>query len=384
MNERKKILLETMKKLNKNMGKGFIEFADTSPEKEVIPFGIEALDKFYGGGVVRRKFTVDFGGEDTGKSTRALHLTANAQKLGHICCYIDLERKFDKERAKQLGVDLDDLVLIQTAKTAEESMDAIRILAQEKVVDLIVLDSIQSMSPKGEQETKKGKVKSIEDDEVALLARKLGKFFRVVSPDIFRANIAVYLIGQVRQNLGGFFTFADLSGGNALKHFMSMCTFSRKGQKSDFPVEKKKIEITTPDGEKHKKTVTEVIGFDCVLKMVKSHIGDSVREGKDIHIPFYYNTGFHPPLSISNPHATDEKMLKNAVETSTAIEGVNPFKSEKAGKIISDDVIPEGIKHLIPDVNSIIEDDLEKLKKDGVSVEKPKKRGRGRPKKEKI
>ena len=330
MSERKKLLIETMKKLNKQMGKGFIDFGDSSPDKEVIPFGIKQLDDFFGGGVVRRKFTVDFGSEDTGKSSRALHLTANAQKNGDICCYIDLERKFDKDRAGQLGVNLDELVLIQTAKTAEDAMDAIRLLAQEKVVDLIVLDSIQSMSPKGEQETKKGKVKSIEDDEVALLARKLGKFFRVVSPDIFRANIAVYLIGQVRQNLGGFFAFADLSGGNALKHFMSMCIFSRKGQKADFPVVKKKTEITTPDGTTHKKTITEVIGFDCVLKMVKSHISNSVRENETVHIPFYFKTGFHEPsedkkeetnqtLEKGADYPITQEQIENSIKTSTDI-----------------------------------------------------------------
>lgn len=358
MNERKKLLVETMKRLNKKMGKGFVEFAETSPEKEVISFGIKELDKFFGGGVPRRKFTVDFGGEDTGKSTRALHLTANAQKTGNICCYIDLERKFSKERAVQLGVNVEELVLIQTAKTAEAAMDAIRMLAQDKVVDLIVLDSIQSLSPKGEQETKKGKEKSIEDDEVALLARKLGKFFRVVSPDIFRANIAVYLIGQVRQNLGGFFAFADLSGGNALKHYMSLCTFSRKGQKADFPVEKKKVELKTPDGEIHKKTITEVIGFDCVIKMVKSHIGDSAREGQTIHIPFYFQTGFiSPKLEGDEPLSNHHPM--------EVFDGENNILKESEEYELTKD---ETIK-------------IETPKPEDIVKEKPKKRGRGRPKK---
>lgn len=294
-NERKKRLLETMKKLNKDKGKDFVDFATASPDNEVISFGVKELDKFFGGGVPRRKFTVDFGAEDTGKSSRALHLTANAQKEGNIVCYIDLENKFDKDRASHLGVNIDDLVLVQGVKNAEDSMDAIRTLAQDKVVDLIVLDSIQAMSPRGERETKKGKEKSIEDDEMALLARKLGKFFRVVSPDIFRANIAVYLIGQIRMNLGGFFAFADLSGGAALKHNMSLCVFSRKGQKADAPSKKERKEIITPDGETIKKTVTEVLGFDVVLKMVKSHISNAAREGADIHLPFLYNSGFLPP-----------------------------------------------------------------------------------------
>jgi protein RecA len=320
--ERRKALEQTLKNINKELGKDFFGFADEAPEAEVIPFGIEALDKFYGGGVPRRKFTVDFGSEDTGKSSRALHLVANAQKQGLIACYIDLERKFDKTRAEQLGVNLEELVLNQVAKTAEEAMDAIRTLAQDKVVDLIIVDSIQAMSPKAEQESKKGVQRSIEENEMALLAQKLGKFFRIVSPDIFRANIAVYLIGQVRMNIGGFFAFADLSGGNALKHWMSFCSFSRKGQKADAPTIKQEVPVETPDGTIMKKKDI-AIGFDCVMKVEKSHIAGSAKENQEIHLPFYYDTGFNEPsLAETNPHATDKEALKQAVISSTAVEGV--------------------------------------------------------------
>jgi len=336
--ERRKKLEETLKDINKSLGKDFFGFANEAPESEVIPFGIEALDKFYGGGVPRRKFTVDFGAEDTGKSSRALHLVANAQKLGLIACYIDLERKFDKQRALQLGVNLDELVLNQVAKTAEEAMDAIRTLAQDKVVDLIIVDSIQAMSPKAEQESKKGVQRSLEENEMALLAMKLGKFFRIVSPDIFRANIAVYLIGQVRMNIGGFFAFADLSGGNALKHWMSFCSFSRKGQKADSPMIKQEVEIDTPDG-KIKKKKDIAIGFDCVLKVEKSHIANSAKENQEIHLPFYYESGFREPsLAETNPHATDKEALQRAVITSTAVEGVEikveDLKDGKTSKVI--------------------------------------------------
>jgi hypothetical protein len=260
-----------------------------------------------------------------------------------------------------MGVNLDELVLSQTIVTAEEAMDSIKKMAVDKVADLVVVDSIQAMSPKGEQETKKGKKKSIENDEMALLARKLGKFFRVTSADVFNAKMAVYLIGQVRQNLGGFFAFADLSGGNALKHWMSICTFSRKGQKADAPTKKEKKEIIAPDGTKHKKTVTTVLGFDCVLKMVKSHISDSVREGEDIHLPFYFETGFKEP----QPSARGEPTLIGT--------------GEKKSKVI--DMVKESIDDLEEAGIDVKEakKELKKLAKEG----KPKKRGRGRPKKEK-
>lgn len=323
-NERKKKLIETLKNINKDKGSGFFTFADESPEKEVIPFGVEALDKFFGGGVVRRKFTVDFGAEDTGKSTRALHLVANSQKMGLIACYIDLERKFDKVRALEMDVNLEELVLNQNATTAEDAMDAIRNLAKDKVVDIIILDSIQAMSPTGEQETKKGVTKSLEEDEMALLARKLGKFFRVTAADVFNANIAVYLIGQIRTNIGGFFAYADLSGGNALKHWMSMCVFSRKGQKADFPTEKRVVPVETPDGVIEKKKDI-VIGFDCVLKMTKSHISESARENEEIHLPFLYETGFYPKKERSEKDkAIDAEMIAKGKDV------INDFDMSKA------------------------------------------------------
>lgn len=364
-NERKAHLLETLKGLNKTLGSQTFGFADEAPDKEVISFGVPAIDNFMGGGVPRGKFTCDFGAEDTGKSTRALHLVANAQKNGLICAYLDLERKFDKERAESMGVKLDELVLSQTLSSADDAMDAIRALSQEKVVDLIVVDSIQAMSPKGEQESKKGVEKSMGDDQMALLARILGKFFRVVSPDIFRAKIAVYLIGQIRTNLGGFFAYADLSGGNALKHWLSICIFSRKGQKADAPSHKVEKEIETPDGI-IKKKVSEPIGFDCVLKMTKSHITNAARENEEIHLPFYFATGFHAPLAVTNPHATDKEALKKAVETSTAVEDV---------KVDMDKIHEE-----TTGLDNHIEEQLEKVETKEVTEIKPKGK-RGRPSK---
>jgi len=354
-NARKKKLEETLKEINKGTSTHF-DYASNAPGKDVLPFGIEAIDNFYGGGVPLRKYTVDFGGEDTGKSTRALHLVANSQKTGKICCYLDMERKFDKQRAIQLGVDVNELILSQTIITAEEAMDAINKLAQEKVVDLIVVDSIQAMSPKGEQETKKGKAKSMENDEMALLARKLGKFFRRTSAHVFNANMAVYLIGQVRQNLGGFFAFADLSGGNALKHWMTICTFSRKGQKADAPMEKIKKVIIDLDGKEHKKTVKKALGFDCVLKMVKSHLSDSARENEDIHLPFYYETGFHLP----QPSAEGEPTIITAGAEAKEI-------ALKQREEIDPDLM----------------DSIEKGGKIGKSKKAEPKKKRGRPKKEK-
>ncbi len=363
-NERKLKLLETMKKFNKDQKEIVFDFADTSPQKEVIPFGIKELDDFFGGGVPLRKYTVDYGAEDTGKSTRALHLVANCQKLGKIACYIDMERKFDPMRAEQFNVNLKELVLIQSAKTAEQAMDAIRLLAQDKVVDLVIVDSIQALSSKAEQETKTGQMKSIDDDTMALLARKLGQFFRMTSADIFRANMAVYLIGQVRtQGLGSFFVHGGLSGGNALHHWMSICTFSRKGQKSDSPQKTYKEYYLDPDGKVRFSSKNEEIGFDCVLKIEKSHISDSAKKNQEIHIPFYYDSGF---IKVES---------KETVEEDIRIDG-----TEEEKELITKHLLEKGIlksevnlainpiqkdEQLCPSVQNITEETQEKKKSRG-------------------
>jgi len=326
--ERRKLLEDKIKQINKsNKDKTLIKFAENKEDSKYISFGIPEIDKFTGGGAKQGTFTVIYGGKSTGKTTLALQQIASAQTEGKICCLIDLEHGWDKERALKFGVKLEDLVLVETANTAEQAMDIINEFAKDKLVDLVLVDSINAMSPEAEQVTKKGKVKSIADDTMALLARKLGQFFRIVSPQIFRAKISVVLIGQVRTHgIGSFFTYAGLSGGKALEHWMSTCLFLRQGQKADAPVKKEKVDVETPDGI-YKKTVKTPIGFDCVIRMDKTKNSNSARENEDIHIPFYYETGFKPiELNIN-----DEPVISKVYDTDLPPNeaGENPMIPEK-------------------------------------------------------
>lgn len=335
--ERRNLLEQKMKELNKGKkDKDLLKFGSSKEDPKYISYGIEEIDKFTGGGATQGTFTVIYGGKSVGKTTLALQQIASAQQKNLICCLIDLERGWDKDRAIKFGVNLDDLVLVESAKSAEDAMDIINELSKDKLVDLVIIDSINAMSPESEQQTKKGKSKSIADDSMALLARKLGQFFRMVAPHIFRAKIAVVLIGQVRTHgIGSFFTYAGLSGGKALEHWMQTCLFIRTGQKADAPVEKKKVEIETPDGVMHKKTVKDIVGFDAVIKMEKTKNSDSASEGKDIHIPFYFKTGFLPPVVevIEDPDVPSEDIV--APEFDKVTEGGDPkecIKEEKPKK----------------------------------------------------
>jgi len=188
--ERRKKLEMTMKEFNKKQKNSILDFGTSSKKLEVIPTGIKLIDNFVGGGMKRGSFSIIYGGFSVGKSTLVLQQIANAQKQGHICCYIDLEHSFSKERATQLGVNLDELILAEKCTNAEQALEIIRALCKEKVVDYFAIDSVQAMSPLNEQENK-GKERQLVEKEIAELARTLSKFFRVVAPDVFNARASV-------------------------------------------------------------------------------------------------------------------------------------------------------------------------------------------------
>lgn len=297
MDKEKKAKLDlALRDINKTLGKNTVKYGIDEKSKERMSFGVESLDEFTGGGSVCGNFSVVFGPKDCGKSTLMYHNIASAQKEGKICCYIDLEHTFSIERAEKFDINLDDLVLITGAECAEDAMDSIIKLAKAEVVDLIIVDSIQAMSSEAEQQTKKGKEKSVRDDTMAQLARKLSQFFRMCATPVYKANISVVLIGQVRtKGIGSFYTFDGLSGGNALEHWMILCVQLRQGQKDDSPQGKWKELFLDPAGKLHKVTKKEPIGFDCVARIEKAHISGSQPRGSTIHIPFYTDGGFNIP-----------------------------------------------------------------------------------------
>lgn len=286
-NERLANLRKVIAEANRKYGKNTIVTADSLPDVERIPIGIKALDDLIGGGIPCGRFSIVWGGKSCGKSTAILNLIASAQKLGKICALIDAEASFDKSWAVKQGVKLEELVLMQGYATAEDALDNFIDLMKSKSVDLLVIDSVSALSPKGEQETAKGKEKSIADDEMALMARKLSKFFRISTGYVARANCAIVLIGQTRTNLGGFVAFESLAGGNALAHYASLILNFKRGPKSDSPTEK----IYNDETEEND---TVIIGFDSNVRIDKTKI-ESCIEGSQIHQPFLFESGFLEP-----------------------------------------------------------------------------------------
>jgi recombination protein RecA len=278
--EQQEKLNSVLRDLNK---KGIdINYANLLEIKQRQAFGHKYLDELTGGGIPCGNFTTIWGSKGCGKTSIAYKMMATAQKEGKVVVYIDMERSYDSEWAATMGVDVNSLIYVR-CHLAEEALDTIIKLCKEKVVNLIVLDSIQGLSPKGENVEGKGeKEKSVEDDTMALLARKLSQFFRMSVSHVSDAKCAILLIGQARMDLGSFIKMETLSGGHALLHNSRLILRIRRGQKADAPCEK----IETEEG----KTEKQIIGFDCVIRVEKSQI-QNCTENDELHLPFYYESG---------------------------------------------------------------------------------------------
>jgi len=235
-------------------------------------------------------------------------LAVKAQKDGKLVAWIALE-PFPKDRAVLFGINLDEMPIIQCPQ-AEQSLDIIVDYARNKLVDVIILDSIHSLAPKGMQENSKGE-KSLSEETMAILARKLSEFFKVAIDPVKRSNMAVLLIGQTRIKLG-IVCLDDLTGGNALKHNSRLTIHTRRGAKDDSPTRSYKDE----EGKKKE----EIIGFPCVLKLDKVQVSGSQPELSVLNVPYYYESGFDLPKEIKERVAQEEAEIKAQESPRTEIE----------------------------------------------------------------
>ena len=386
MNERKKRLLETMKSLNKTFKEETLFFGNEIENKEKISTGIKKIDKFLGGGIKRGTHTIFWGGIANGKTTLALQTIANAQKQGYICAYLNTEKPIDNERFDMLGVNRRELIRANCAKNAEQTLTIVKKLCDAKVVDLVVVDSVNALSPKAEQETKQGKERGLEEKNIAELARLLSEFCRKVNPSVYNASCAMIWIGQLRiGGIGTFYTRATLSCGEALKFYAYNIVYLRNGQSSDAPVKKFKEFFVDPDGKIRYVTKKEKIGFDSVFRMDRSNSGDSVREGEESHFAFIGEKGFVDkiedvediPIKIDAENEEQkDKIMKYLVDKGIKKACKKLVNDDKALKKLAEDYLaedePKAIIHANPNAVAKF-----------TRSEEPKKKKRGRPRKEK-
>jgi len=218
--EKQKALELAVAQIEKQFGKGSIMRYGDVPQRmavEVIPTGALALDVALGiGGIPRGRIVEIFGPEGSGKTTVALHIVAEAQKLGGIAAFIDAEHALDPVYASNLGVDIENL-LISQPDTGEQALEIVEALVRSGAVDCIVVDSVAALAPRAEIEGEMG------DAHVGLQARLMSQALRKLTAVVSKSKSTAIFINQVREKIGVMFGNPEVTpGGRALKFYSSV------------------------------------------------------------------------------------------------------------------------------------------------------------------
>ena len=255
--EKKKALEVAMSQIEKQFGKGSVmklgEFK--AMEIEAIPTGALSLDIALGiGGVPRGRIIEVFGPESSGKTTLALHIIAEAQKIGGEAAFIDAEHALDPVYAKKLGVDIDNLIVSQP-DTGEQALEITESLVRSGALDVIVVDSVAALVPKAEIDGDMG------DSHMGLQARLMSQALRKLAGAINKSKTVLIFINQLREKIGVMFGNPETTtGGRALKFYASVRMDIRK------------IENIKQDGE--------VKGNRVRVKVIKNKVAPPFREAE--------------------------------------------------------------------------------------------------------
>lgn len=217
--EKQKALKLTMDKIEKDFGKGSVMMMNekTDLQMEVVSTGSIGLDTALGiGGLPRGRVVEVYGPEASGKTTIAIHVIAEAQKKGGMCAIIDAEHAFDSSYAQKLGVDVDNL-LISQPDYGEQGLEIADRLILSGALDVVVIDSVAALVPKGELEGEMG------DSKMGLQARLMSQALRKLTATISKTNTICIFINQLREKIGVMFGNPETTtGGNALKFYASV------------------------------------------------------------------------------------------------------------------------------------------------------------------
>ncbi|MBZ9626972.1 recombinase RecA [Psychroflexus sp. CAK57W] len=214
-----KALQLTLDKLDKTYGKGTVmKMSDQAVQDvDAISSGSLGLDLALGvGGYPRGRVIEIYGPESSGKTTLTLHAIAEAQKAGGIAAFIDAEHAFDRTYAKNLNIDIDNLIISQPDH-GEQALEITENLIRSGAIDIIVIDSVAALTPKSEIEGEMG------DSKMGLHARLMSQALRKMTSTISKTNCTVIFINQLREKIGVMFGNPETTtGGNALKFYASV------------------------------------------------------------------------------------------------------------------------------------------------------------------
>ena len=256
--DKTKALEIAMRQIEKDFGKGSIMKLGEAGDKmniETIPTGALSLDIALGvGGIPRGRVTEIYGPESSGKTTVALHMIAEAQKLGGYAAFIDAEHALDPIYARKLGVDVDNL-LISQPDNGEQALEIADALVRSGAIDIIVIDSVAALVPRAEIEGEMG------DSHVGLQARLMSQALRKLTGIIAKSKTATIFINQIREKVGVMFGNPETTtGGRALKFY------------STIRLDVRRIETL--------KNGNEMIGSRTRVKVVKNKIAPPFRQAE--------------------------------------------------------------------------------------------------------
>jgi recombination protein RecA len=279
--EKLKALQLTVDKLEKVYGKGTImKLGDNKViAAEVVSTGSLGLDIALGiGGFPRGRIIEIYGPESSGKTTLAIHAIAEAQKKGGIAAFIDAEHAFDKSYAQALGVNVEDL-LISQPDNGEQALDIAEHLIRSGAIDIVVIDSVAALVPKGELEGEMG------DSKMGLQARLMSQALRKLTGAINKTGCICIFINQLREKIGVMFGNPETTtGGNALKFYASVrLDIRRIGQikeKDDVVGNRTKVKVV-----KNKMAPPfKVIEFDIMYGQGVSKVGEVIDLGVELGV----------------------------------------------------------------------------------------------------
>ncbi len=249
MTDRKKALEAALAQIDKQFGKGSVMTLGQKAvmDVEIIPSGSLALDSALGvGGYPRGRIVEIYGPESSGKTTLTLHAIAEAQKAGLSCAFVDAEHAFDPSYARNLGINLDSLIISQP-DNGEAALEIVDTLVRSGAIDLVVIDSVAALVPLVELEGGMG------DNQMGLQARLMSKALRKLTSTVSKSNSTIIFINQIRMKIGVMFGSPETtSGGNSLKFYASVRLDIRRGS----PI----------------KDQEEVLGNETRVKVVKNKV----------------------------------------------------------------------------------------------------------------
>ena len=255
--DKKKALETAMAQIERAYGKGSIMRLGENVDVmvEAVPTGSLSLDLSLGiGGLPKGRIIEIYGPESSGKTTLALHVVAEAQKLGGEVAFIDAEHALDPTYARALGVDIDSMLIAQP-DTGEQGLEICEALVRSGAIDVVVVDSVAALTPRAEIEGDMG------DSHVGLLARLMSQALRKLAGSIAKTNCIVIFINQLREKVGVMYGNPEVTtGGRALKFYSSV------------RIDVRRVEAMKAGGE--------VIGNRTRAKIVKNKVAPPFREAE--------------------------------------------------------------------------------------------------------